>query len=231
MPACRSCLELREYRREARFRSQLGGVSVKVSGLLEPDTLANLRSMSEKLYCMVSRRHSATSQCNRPRRMAEIRTHLESLPQELYDEIHNLVFCALERELWPENLPSLQAVEARNKTSKLTWPDEARMDLDLIVVDTNYRIPAVLRINRQRRLDFASDYYGANRFIFVRVEAGSKFLDILGAEQRSLLAQTLIVEVKCEDRFEGVLGTVKTWAREYGKEVSVGYSLVRSDQR
>lgn len=155
--------------------------------------------------------------------MAELRTYLESLPQELYDEVYNLVFCALERELWPENLPSLQAVKARNKTSHPAWPDEAPMDLDLIIVDTEYRIPAILRINRQRRLDFASDYYGANRFRFIGAEIGSKFFDMIGAEQRSMLTQELTVDLDCRkkygDRFWGVADIIDVWAREY-EEVS-----------
>ena len=126
------------------------------------------------------------------------------------------MFCALERELWPENLPSFQAVEARNKTSKLTWP--AFDEREVIMVDNGYRTPAILHIDRLRRLALARKYYRANRFRFGSAEVGSKFFDILGAEQRILLAQELTIHLD-EHRFKGLADIVEVWAAEY-REVS-----------
>ena len=90
-----------------------------------------------------------------------LRTHLEALPQELYDEIHKHTFIALEQDTKPEN--------------------------GIVEVSENYRTPKLLHINHNMRLEHAAGYYFRNKFTAYNSNATLKFLDRLGENQRQML--------------------------------------------
>jgi hypothetical protein len=66
-------------------------------------------------------------------KVEQLRTRLERLPQELYDQIYNLTFA-------------------------FDWDKEDSPDR---LIDENYRLPWQLQIDRNRRKEFMEHYYGS----------------------------------------------------------------------
>lgn len=130
---------------------------------------------------------------------ATLREGLQHLPQELYDNIYDLTFCALERAMWPST-------------------DER------VVVNGAYHTPKILHIDQQRRTQNARDCYSVARFWLSNEELDDKFLESLGWKQRSLLKRDMRLDLNTEisnrNHATRMRAVVKAMKFKYGKPVS-----------
>ncbi|KAK4494307.1 hypothetical protein PRZ48_014605 [Zasmidium cellare] len=107
----------------------------------------------------------------------ELRTHLESLPQELYDHIYDLTFTAnpcvhyLDR-FYPRSVASFAKI---SKLSKVARPLFQKPDS-----------PNLLHVDRASRRKFAQSFYGGHGSVFVADHLVCGFVDRIGRFIRSL---------------------------------------------
>ena len=107
-----------------------------------------------------------------PTKMADLRKLMNSLPQELYDEIYDFTFGALVAEM--RSSPNAQGT---------------------IRMFTGRRTPTILQIDQASRAEFAKEYYSLGNFKFRNALAASRFLNLIGAQQRKLLEKDIVVMV------------------------------------
>lgn len=124
---------------------------------------------------------------------ATFRKHLQRLPQELFDDIYDLSFGALEEAMWPKG----QRV---------------------VLIGDEYRTPKILHIDRKRRLQHVEQYYKTARFEFVTVSHADSFLNSIGAGQRKLLGENMRLHLRSNTlKYAMLMRTaVKALGSKYG---------------
>lgn len=122
---------------------------------------------------------------NRPPR--SLRDLMQTLPQELYDEIFDMTFTA-DAGVRKLNTATKKRVLGKFSSGSTGWRDL------YFYSNVAAAFPAVLHVNRSTRAQFAKSYYGQGAFVAVHDrQVARDWVEILPPDHRSLVRDVSVV--------------------------------------